>query len=324
MTISVIIATRDRASLLASTLEALGRQDCDASFEIIIADNGSTDATPRVVESAARDGLPVVYVQEQKPGKSHALNTAVPHASGELLVFTDDDVLPSPGWLRAYADAFRDPAVDFAAGRIEPLWEAPPPAWMSPRLYGVLAVADGGLARLDITDAAAGEVMPLGANMAIRRHVLDRIGGWNTDLGKLQGTLRTGEDHDFFVRMILAGCKGIYEPAASVRHRVPPERLRLRYFLRWFYDNGAVEAQMEQLYPTTDRYVLTVPRYLWRQAVGDVGALLRGVLTLDRKRMVASGTRVAWFFGYLRYRWSDGRRRAVARVAAQTVPLSRV
>src|SRR5919106_4321342 len=210
--ISVVIATRDRARLLASTLEALSRQESPGCpFEILIVDNGSIDDTPGVVAAAAARGpAPVMYLSETGPGKSRALNNAVAHARGDLLVLTDDDVLPSPGWLAAYVRAFSETGADFAAGRILPQWEAPPPRWMSPALHGVLAIPDGGTRRLTLGKGVNDQIMPIGANMAIRRHVLDRIGGWNPDLGKLQGTLRTGEDHEFALKMFDAGFTGVY------------------------------------------------------------------------------------------------------------------
>ena len=322
MMISVIIATRNRAPLLASTLDALSRQQVsDFAFEIVVVDNASTDETALVVEAAARRGGPVVYLFESRPGKSHALNAAVSRARGDVLVFTDDDVLPSSNWLAAYARVFGETEADFAAGRIQPLWESPPPSWMSPALHGVLAVADGGAHRLPIRHGAKDDIMPLGANMAIRRYVLDRVGSWDPQFGKLQGTLRTGEDHDFFLRMIQAGFQGVFEPEANVQHRVPAERLRLGYFHRWFYDNGQVDAQMEERYPTTARYFLQVPRYLWREALADVGSLLLGLVTLDAKRTVASVTRLAWLAGYLRYRWTPRRRQSIPHVDARAAPL---
>jgi glycosyltransferase involved in cell wall biosynthesis len=321
MMISVIIATRDRAPLLATTLDALSRQQgSEYSLEIVVVDNASKDDTALVVDAAARRGSPIVYLYESRPGKSHALNAAILRARGDVIVLTDDDVLPAPGWLAAYARLFRETEADFAAGRIQPLWEAPPPKWLSPALYGVLAIADGGTSRLPIRQGAKDDVMPIGANMAIRRRVLDRVGGWNPQLGKLQGTLRTGEDHDFFLRMIQAGYQGIFEPAASVEHRVPAERLRLRYFLRWFHDNGQVEAQLEDGHPTTHSYLLKIPRYLWRQALGDAGGLFLGFATFDARRAVSSLTRLGWFAGYLRHRWTP-RRRPAPQVTPHTVPL---
>lgn len=320
--ISVIIATRDRAALLEATLEAIGAQRSPGCpFEILVVDNASVDRTPAVVSAAAlRFGVPVVYLTEQKSGKSHALNTAVAHARGNLLVFTDDDVLPSPGWLAAYAHAFSDTGVDYAAGRILPLWEAPPPRWLAPPLHGVLAVQDGGTKRLRL-NGFSDQVMPIGANMALRRHVLDRIGGWNPELGKLKNTLRTGEDHEFALRLVAAGFAGVYEPEASVLHRVSADRLRLPYFVRWGYGNGVITAGLEQEYPSTPHYVLGVPRYLWRRLAKDLMSGARGIVTFDARRCASAVMRLAWFAGYLSGRW-HGRARA-HNVGAQAPAISR-
>jgi glucosyl-dolichyl phosphate glucuronosyltransferase len=305
MMISVLIATRNRAALLAATLEGLAQQEAPGQpVEIVIVDNGSTDDTAAVVARAReRAPAPVIYLREERPGKSHALNTALSHVRGDLVVLTDDDVLPSPGWLAAYVRAFEMSDTDFVVGRILPLWEAPPPRWMSPALYGVLAVPDGGTRTLSIARGLNEHIMPLGANMAIRRRVVDRIGGWSPDLGKLEGTLRTGEDHEFGLRMLAAGFSGRYEPEACVRHRVAADRLRLGYFRKWFYDNGKIEAQLDRFYPTTNRYVFGVPGYLWRQAAIDVFSALVGLGTCDWARAAAGQMRALWFAGFLCERW---------------------
>jgi glycosyltransferase involved in cell wall biosynthesis len=321
--ISVIIATRDRARLLETTLDAVVRQECPAgTFEVIVVDNASVDDTAAVVASIEhRTRVPVVYLSETRPGKSHALNMAITRARGELLVFTDDDVLPSPGWLAAYVSAFEETDADFGAGRIVPLWEAPPPAWMSPALYGALAIPNGGNRRLRLAKGLNEHVMPIGANMAIRRHVIEHVGGWNPNLGKLEGTLRTGEDHEFALKMMHAGFTGVYEPSAWVQHRVPAERLRLAYFQRWFNNNGIIVAGLEEAYPTTARYVFNVPRYLWRQFGGDVLALSGAVVTCDRARAAGAGLRLGWFVGYLRGRWN---RRTTTRRGGHAIAVPRV
>jgi glycosyltransferase involved in cell wall biosynthesis len=98
--VSVILATRNRAALLAETLDALAKQRWPRDrFEIVVADNGSTDDTRILVESFARaDDTPVVrYLFVAEPGKSHAVNAALRFARGDVLAFTDDDVLPDPG-----------------------------------------------------------------------------------------------------------------------------------------------------------------------------------------------------------------------------------
>lgn len=310
--ISVLIATRDRAPLLAATLEALSQQESPGQpVEIVVVDNASTDGTLAVIERARAACANLVYIREERPGKSHALNTALAQLKGDLIVLTDDDVLPARGWLAAYARAFETSSADFVVGRILPMWEEQPPRWLSPALYGVLAIPDGGTVGLPIARGLNEHIMPLGANMAVRRRIVDRIGGWSPDLGKLQGTLRTGEDHEFALRMLMAGFNGWYEPDAWVRHRVPADRLRLPYFSKWFHDNGAVEAQLERRYPTTHRYVFGVPRYLWRQAALDVSSALVGMARRDWARAAAGQMRTLWFAGYVRERWQTGTRTIV-------------
>ncbi len=320
--ISVIIATRDRANLLAATLDALITQEPPGQpFEILIVDNASVDGTPAVVESVARRApVPVIYLSETKSGKSHALNTAMPRARGDILVFTDDDVIPSPTWLAAYAAAFRETDADFAVGRILPLWEVPPPSWMSEAFHGPLGIPDGGTRRLELSQGLNEEIMPLGANLAVRSHVIDRVGGWNPNLGKLQGTLRTGEDHEFALKMLFAGFRGVYEPNACVRHRIPADRLRLAYSRRWFYDNGVIVAGLEDEYPSTTHYLFGVPRYLWRHLARNVLLAAWGILTWNTRQSAAAEMQLAWFLGYLRGRWS--RRPGNRTVHAASAPRS--
>ncbi|HXH05509.1 MAG TPA: glycosyltransferase family 2 protein [Vicinamibacterales bacterium] len=303
--VSVVVATKNRAGSLSGTLRALLDQEPGSPYEIVVADNGSTDDTRRVVEAAAAERrVPVVYLRDDRPGKPFALNTALTRARGRLLAFTDDDVLPSRTWLSAIVRAFDRHRADFVAGRILPLWEAPPPAWLSPALYGVLGTPDAGVERLPIRAGENEHVMPIGANMAASRAALERVGGWDPALGKLEGTLRTGEDHDLFCRMLAAGLTGVYEPAAVVHHRVPADRLRRGYFRRWFYGNGAVTASLDRRYMPGLPRLLGVPRYLWRQAAADLIAFAAGTLAGDAPRAAAGEMRLAWFAGYLRAAWS--------------------
>ena len=306
MFVSIVIATRDRSGLLEQTLDAIARQRWPRErFEVIVADNGSTDGTRAVVEEAAArsDGGTVRYLFVAQPGKSHAVNAALRLTRGDLIALTDDDVLPDPGWLSALVRAVEESDADFVAGRILPLWEVKPPAWLSPSLYGVLAIPDNGTARRAIAADGADRVMPIGANMAVRASVVARQGGLRTDLGKLEGSLRTGEDHEFFLRLLHAGCRGVYEPAALVAHRVAAERLSRPYFRRWLYQNGRDVSRVERSYPPSVSFLLGVPRYLWRQAIGDALATLKAAVAGSRARRFASATRVIWFAGYLRESW---------------------
>jgi glycosyltransferase involved in cell wall biosynthesis len=304
--VSVIIATRNRAERLAETLDALARQHWPRDrFQIVVADNGSSDSTAAVVEAAcARLDVPSIrYLFVAALGKSSAVNAALAHAHGDLLAFIDDDVLPAPTWIDRLAGAVAETGADFVAGRILPRWEEAPPSWMSPALYGVLAIPDNGERRLAIEAGGSVNIIPIGANLAVRAAVVDRVGGLRTDLGKLEGTLRTGEDHEFFLRMLAAGCRGTYEPTAVVRHWVPAERLKRSYFRRWLHQNGRDVARLEAGYILGIRRFMGAPRHLWRQAAVDALRMIRAVLTIDEKTRVAQVSRLFWFAGYLRESW---------------------
>lgn len=310
MFISVVIATRNRRALLARTLAAFARQTWPRDrFDIVVADNGSTDGTrDEVAALAARPGAPSIrYLLVREPGKSFAVNAAIDAASGDLLAFTDDDVEPSPAWLARLAAALDDTGADFAAGRILPAWERPAPSWLSPALYGVLAIADNGTARQPIARGVNEHIMPIGANMAVRTSVVRRLGGLRTDLGKLEGTLRTGEDHEFFLRLIHGGCRGVYEPEALVTHLVPASRLDRRYFREWLRQNGRDVAKLEAAFDSGATRLFGVPRYMWRQALQDAAAAGRALLRRDEASRFAAALRVTWFLGYLRESWfGDG------------------
>jgi glucosyl-dolichyl phosphate glucuronosyltransferase len=308
--VSIVIATRNRSALLGQTLDVLAAQRWPVDrLEIVVADNGSGDDTRAVVARAARreGGAAVRYLFVPQPGKSNAVNAALDVARGDLIAFTDDDVRPEPDWLAALARAVDDTGADFVAGRIHPIWEIDPPRWMSPALYGVLAIPDNGATRLTLSADGASQampdVMPIGANMAVRASVIGRIGGLRTDLGKLAGSLRTGEDHEFFLRLLHAGCRGVYEPAAVVHHLVPRERLRRGYFRRWLHQNGRDVAKLEREYTAQVRRLFAVPRYLWRQAAVDAACATRAALTGDDRGRFAAWLRLVWFAGYLRESW---------------------
>ena len=304
--VSVVVATRNRASLLAQTLDALCAQSWPVErLEIIVGDNGSTDDSRRVVEAAARrSDVPAVrYLYVPDPGKSNAVNAAVQWVRGDLIAFTDDDVVPEARWIEYLAVTVGETNCDFVTGRILPRWEIDPPRWLSRQLYGALSVFDNGEARLSIGANGSSNVMALGGNTAVRSEVIQRIGGLRTDLGSLDGTLRTGEDHEFFLRMVHAGCRGVYEPAAIVRHWVPQERLRRRYFSRWLYQNGRAVARVESSYPPAVARLFRVPRYLWRETAVNAWRAVRYVISGDRPSGFAAALRVVWFGGYIREAW---------------------
>jgi glycosyltransferase involved in cell wall biosynthesis len=286
--ITVLISTYNRDRLLAETLETLARIGAARgdAVEILVVDNNSTDETRSTVQRiAAGSACPVVYAFETRQGKSFALNRGLALARGEIVALTDDDVIPAEDWLDRIASAFEDPRVDFAFGKVLPRWGAEPPAeLLLPKacaIWGPLALLDYGDECTYYTPERFGyQRLPVGANLAFRTTTLRRIGGWRTDLGKVDNTLISGEDHEIFVRLHRsAPFLGVYDPGLVVRHHVPPDRLTRRYFRRWFFWHGRTMARMaESAYHRLNLsrvpHVLRVPRFLYRQFAEQFGRWL--------------------------------------------------
>jgi GT2 family glycosyltransferase len=109
VTLSVVIATKDRAALLDGALGSLRAQADAPPFEIIVVDNGSTDATPEVVR---KHGGEYAFVAEPNRGK--ARNAGIARATGDLVLFVDDDVVTPPHFLSAHAKAHAESGAPLA------------------------------------------------------------------------------------------------------------------------------------------------------------------------------------------------------------------
>jgi len=239
MKLSVVLATRNNASELGVFLESLSRCRAPGDWEVIVVDNGSTDATRQTVESFGAV-LPLRYCRQPAPGKSISLNHGLRRAQGEIVLFTDDDVEPDPDWLLNHVRAMdAHPGTCMVGGRITVDHDALP-AWLgaSFNLRGMLVTEH------DLGDAprpyAAGE-HPFGPNMSVRRRCLEGIEQpWPEHLGP--GTALPLGDELLFSRKIAArtGENMLYEPSCAVRHRAAPEKIRFLPALRRCFLGGYV------------------------------------------------------------------------------------
>ena len=309
MRISVVIATRNRASLLEETLEQLRSQPFAAGDELIVVDNGSTDDTVRVI-SRASAAFPVrlVQLQERANGKSPALNTGIAASRGDVLALTDDDVLVADDWLAQVRRIFDDQAIDLAGGRVDPRWERPAPRWMQVERDGHYGRLASPLALLHYGEPQAlGQRTAVGANLAIRRRVWEELGGFANHLGRRTGTLLCGEDHDFCQRAVAAGFRCEYRPELRVRHWVPAERTRLAYHLRWFYWSGITNAMLERE-ARESTHESIIPGYLLRSLLtapfSAAGHLLRGRRAESAMSLMSAAFSLGYVGESLRNRWN--------------------
>jgi glucosyl-dolichyl phosphate glucuronosyltransferase len=300
--ISVIIATYTRAALLDECLQHLSKQRFFAEDEVIVVDNASADDTPAVVrQHQATFPVALRLLYESQPGKSPALARGLAVAKGEILAFLDDDVNVGAGWLDAVRDTMRESSVGLMGGRVVPRWEPGVPDWVrrAPFRHARLGAPLGLLEySTDVVDL--GPRTALGGNMAVRRHVFDVVGGFAAHLGKLRGTLLSGEDHELCVRVQRAGFRAIYVRDAVVHHWVPAERARTSYFLHWFYWSGITHAIMDAEAASKVRPLPAL--YLVKRAMLGSLRVLRALATGRRTTALSEAIDVAFVAGYLAHR----------------------
>jgi glucosyl-dolichyl phosphate glucuronosyltransferase len=304
VTISVLIATYNRAALLDECLTHLECQRFESGDEIIIVNNGSTDDTAAILARRQRTfRVPLGVIEESRPGKSWALSRAIAVAAGDVLAFTDDDVNVEAGWLDAIRRAMADPTVALIGGPVAPRWQHGAPAWLRAgadgydRLAAPLALLDYGS-----EPTLLGARTAIGANLAVRRAVIAELGGFVPQLGKLRGTLLSGEDHELCQRVQAAGLKTSYCPSARVVHWVPASRTTLRYVLRWFFWSGITHAALEHGRPR-GRTLFGIPAYLIRRFGAGVLGALAALGTGNRRKAVERTVDAAFAAGYAAARW---------------------
>jgi GT2 family glycosyltransferase len=224
---TVAVCTRDRPDDLRRCLDALMRLPDDGQELLVIDNCPSTDATRCLVEGYER----VRYVCEERPGLDVARNRALREAQHEIVAFTDDDAAPDPGWLQALLRNFDDPLVLGVTGLTMPLeLETEAQEW-----FEHYCPFGKGFERrvFDSTrqsPMATGQV-GAGANMAVRRSLLEQVGSFDEALDAGTPTC-SGGDHEMFARILAAGYRMVYDPAALSwhRHRRTWEELRKTFY----------------------------------------------------------------------------------------------
>lgn len=235
MLASVCICTFNRAAGLRSLLALLAERQI-ASTEIVVIDNASTDDTQVMV----RGDFPLVrYVFEGQQGLSHARNRAIAESVGDVLVFADDDIIPSYDWLAAYVRAAENyPAAGFFGGRILSRWpHDKTPGWAR----HPLPLLDGALVHYDLGTENRwlhrSDMLPFGASFAVRRSRLDEVGGFRTDLGVRGNQPGLGEETELLQR-VRRIADGVYVGEAVCQHPVHLKRMTLAGLFRYGVASG--------------------------------------------------------------------------------------
>lgn len=303
--ISVVVCTRNRPAELSRCLASLHRLSVPPR-EVLVVDNAPN--VPHTREAVER--FPGVrYVAEPRPGLSAARNAGIRSSTGDIIAFTDDDVSAHPDWVYRLEQAFREPRVMVVTGLVLPaelqseaqvLFETEMGFNLGPRprLFDRRFFAYQKNRGVHVWSIGAG------ANMAFRRSVAQRLGGFDERLGA--GAAGCSEDSEFWYRVLADGGECRYEPAAAVFHHHRREMNGLERQSA-AYMRGHVAALLAQFARyghagNLVRLAFFIPRhYIKRYA--------RGVLARDKRKRRAAVRQMSSGLSGLRY-WLEHRRLA--------------
>jgi len=280
MHLTVLICTHNRSKLLQRTLASLNAaaRPHNAAVDILVMANHCSDQTPELLERyrnecKSKEWLPLAWFEVPQQGKSHALNCAFPHLSGDLVAFVDDDHRVDAGYLQAVCDAAHTyPDSDLFCGRILPDWNGTEPAWVHDtgpyRIYPLpVPNYDPGPEPRTIDDRGP---IPGGGNLAARTRILEKVGPFDPDYGPSGHDLGGAEDLQWIRRALRLGAQMQYIPEMVQYHYVDPERLKPLYLMHKAYKRSAsiIRLHPERTGPTL------LPPYMVRKTLGYLGRLL--------------------------------------------------
>lgn len=232
--VTVAICSYNRARLLRQTLAGIARQDYPADrLEVLVIDNNSTEDIRSVVTEFSGTKHPPRLVLEPEQGLNPARNRGLVEASGDILLFADNDILMEPDWVRRIAEPFaRDTArrIGCVGGEVVPVFPDGLPDWVAEWHAPLAFRPDAG--------PLGSRQTPMGANLAFPKWVFAQVGPFATGLDRQGKNLFGGGDGEMVRRVRAAGLEVWFAPAAKVLHQMPASRTTFRYAARHAFDSA--------------------------------------------------------------------------------------
>lgn len=264
MKASIIIPTFKRVEFLHDALSSIIAQDFPKTdYDILVVDNAPYP-TPELEALCKSESLPILrYIHEPRNGLHNARHAGAKAATGDILIYIDDDVLCQSGWLSAMVAPYIDPLVAAVAGRVTLRYEIKPDDWLT-QFNVYYSERNWGDEPFMIPAYGA----PVGCNMSVRRDVLYELKGFNPDgYGDQNLIYFRGDGENGLARKIHdMGKKIYYAPRAWVEHRIPRQRISLAYLLKRSALGGIESAYVAQRYKPRSVYglfFLRAVRAIW-------------------------------------------------------------
>lgn len=231
--LSVIVCSYNRAQFIEQNLSHLLNQSADYErYEVVFVNNNSTDGTGDIAKEFQKHygQLNLRYFNETNQGLSHARNRGIVEARAPYVAFIDDDAFANENYVTQCIEFFENHENALAiGGRIWPVYESgSAPNWMNPFMQTLVAAQDFG----NQVKPFSKNKFPIGANMAFRKSVFEKVGMFDPDLGRKGDNLEGGEEKDLFKRIRKLNGEVLYCPTVSVEHFIPQFRVRTDYIKR--------------------------------------------------------------------------------------------
>lgn len=243
MFVSIIIPTYNRAHYIKYTIDSFLKQDYPKEdYEIIVCDNNSTDNVKAVVlEYVEKYGEEKIkYMFEGRQGVHYARNSAAKVAKGDILYFTDDDMLADRNLLKELIPIFDNSRIGLATGRILPRWEKKPPKWIKKYCSNIfLSLNDLGRK----TKVEEYDMGVFSCHEAIRKEAFWETGGFHPDYieDELYGDGETGLNEDIINNGWLVG----YVGKSKIFHMIPCERMTQEHINKFMANGGNADSYRE-------------------------------------------------------------------------------
>lgn len=239
--ISVIIPTYNRGKSLSVTLDSFLTQTYPLKdMEIIVSNNNSTDDTAQVLKGYAERCPNIVPLLEPRQGVHYARNSAAKSARGEILYFTDDDMIADPKMIEEIIKVFSiDESIGVATGLIVGKFEKEPPAWVSRYMINSYLSLTGKERNEDLI-VSTQDFGVYSCHQAIKRTVFFESGGFNPEntRGVWIGDGETGLN----IKIKALGHKFAFTSASKTSHMIPNERTTLSYIVKRLGNQGFCDA----------------------------------------------------------------------------------
>ena len=267
MDISIIVTTHNGERTLPTMLDSLCRMGTlGITWQLIAVDNASTDSTWKIL-SSYKDILPLILLQDSVLGKNHAINSALSYAEGDIIVFTDDDVIVSQDWLIQWKLCFKvNPDYSIFGGYIKAYCLAPCPKWIQASMPIGCCFA---ITREDLKEGEVHGNFVWGNNMALRRSIIDLGYKFNPVIGPKGKNYIMGGEAEFIDQLSKVGYKSWYCKSIVVHHIIRPYQFKLSWLLgRAFRAGRSVRvvyfSYLWRHITSLDRYIVYI--FLWEMS----------------------------------------------------------